>query len=44
MGNNDVTKTTCIGTIPLELKNNFTRVLKGHIAVVTCNLKKLMAY
>ncbi len=39
-GTTDVTRTTCKGTIPLELKNNFTRVLKGHIAVVTCNLKK----
>ena len=23
-----------------HIKNNFTRVLKGHIAVVTCNLKQ----
>ena len=23
-----------------QIKNNFTRVLKGHIAVVTCNLKQ----
>ena len=39
-GTTDVTRTTCNGTIPIKLKNNFTRVLKGHIAVVTCNLKQ----
>ena len=39
-GTTDVTRTTCKGTITTKLKNNFTRVLKGHIAVVTCNLKQ----
>ncbi len=39
-GTTDITRTTCSGSIPDHIKNNFTRVLKGHIAVVTCNLKK----
>ena len=39
-GTTDVTRTTCAGRVSHELKNNFTRVLKGHIAVVTCNLNK----
>ncbi len=39
-GTTDVTRTTCNGKIPINIKNNFTRVLKGHIAVVTCNLKQ----
>ena len=39
-GTTDVTRTTCTGVISSEIKNNFTRVLKGHIAVVNCNLKK----
>tara|TARA_B100000989_G_scaffold280142_1_gene243342 strand:+ start:5512 stop:7185 length:1674 start_codon:yes stop_codon:yes gene_type:complete len=39
-GTTDVTRTTCSGKITNKIKNNFTRVLKGHIAVVTCNLKK----
>ena len=39
-GTTDVTRTTCNGKIPIKIKNNFTRVLKGHIAVVTCNLKQ----
>ena len=28
------------GKISNKIKNNFTRVLKGHIAVVTCEFKK----
>ncbi len=39
-GTTDITRTTCSGLIPNNIKNNFTRVLKGHIAVATCNLKK----
>ena len=39
-GTTDVTRTMCSGKISKEIKNNFTRVLKGHIAVVTCDLKK----
>ncbi len=39
-GTTDVTRTTCAGKASIAIKNNFTRVLKGHIAVVTCDLKK----
>ncbi len=39
-GTTDVTRTTCNGKISSKIKNNFTRVLKGHISVATCNLKK----
>ena len=39
-GTTDVTRTICFGKVSNKIKNNFTRVLKGHIAVVTCNLKK----
>ena len=39
-GTTDVTRTICLVKISKKIKNNFTRVLKGHIAVVTCNLKK----
>ena len=39
-GTTDVTRTTCAGKVTNKIKNNFTRVLKGHIAVFTCNLKK----
>ena len=39
-GTTDITRTTCSGSVPNHIKNNFTRVLKGHIAVATCNLKK----
>ena len=41
-GTTDVTRTMCSGKISKEIKNNFTRVLKGHIAVVTCDLKKIL--
>ena len=37
-GTTDVTRTTCLGKVSNSIKNNFTRVLKGHIAVVKCNL------
>ena len=39
-GTTDVTRTTCSGKVSKNIKNNFTKVLKGHIAVATCNLKK----
>ena len=39
-GTTDITRTTCSGKVSNIIKNNFTRVLKGHIAVITCNLKK----
>ncbi len=39
-GTTDITRTTISGKASSSVKNNFTRVLKGHIAVVTCNLKK----
>lgn len=32
-GTTDVTRTVAIGTPTLEMKENFTRVLKGHIAI-----------
>ena len=38
-GTTDVTRTICLGKIQNSVKNNFTRVLKGHIAVINCNLK-----
>ncbi len=39
-GTTDVTRTMCLGKVSNEIKNTFTRVLKGHIAVVSANLKK----
>ena len=39
-GTTDVTRTICFNKIKNEIKNNFTRVLKGHIAVIKCNIKK----
>ena len=39
-GTTDVTRTISLGKIPTNIKNIFTRVLKGHIAVITSNLKK----
>ena len=38
-GTTDVTRTICSGKVNNKIKENFTRVLKGHIAVTTCNLK-----
>ena len=37
-GTTDVTRTTCLGKVSNKIKNNFTRVLKGHIAVVNYKL------
>ena len=39
-GTTDVTRTISRGKISNAIKNNFTRVLQGHIAVVTSNLSK----
>ena len=39
-GTTDVTRTVCYGKVINEIKNNFTRVLKGHISVVSCNINK----
>ena len=39
-GTTDVTRTICCGKIPNKIKDNFTRVLKGHIAVVTYDLDR----
>ena len=41
-GTTDVTRTISSGKVKDTIKNNFTRVLKGHIAVATCNLKKIL--
>ena len=39
-GTTDVTRTISLQNLDKRIKNIFTRVLKGHIAVVTFNLKK----
>ena len=39
-GTTDVTRTICFAKPKKEIKNIFTRVLKGHIAVVKSNLNK----
>ena len=39
-GTTDVTRTMCFSDQPPKIKNIFTKVLKGHIAVATYNLKK----
>ena len=39
-GTTDVTRTISSGKVPQIVKNNFTRVLKGHMAVINCDLKK----
>tara|TARA_B100000686_G_C16797614_1_gene983555 strand:- start:2772 stop:4502 length:1731 start_codon:yes stop_codon:yes gene_type:complete len=39
-GTTDVTRTMCFADQPQRIKNIFTRVLKGHIGVVTYKLKK----
>ena len=39
-GTTDVTRTISLQNFDKRIKNIFTRVLKGHIAVVTFNLKK----
>jgi Xaa-Pro aminopeptidase len=39
-GTTDVTRTIAIGTPTPEMKDRFTRVLKGHIALATCRFPK----
>ncbi len=39
-GTTDITRTTCLGVVNDKIKSNFTRVLKGHIAVISCDLNK----
>ena len=39
-GTTDVTRTICFSNPPKKIKDIFTKVLKGHIAVATTNLKK----
>ena len=39
-GTTDVTRTICVGKVSNSIKDNFTRVLKGHISVITSDLKK----
>ncbi len=39
-GTTDVTRTTCSDKVSINIKNNFTRVLKGHIAVYLCDLSR----
>ena len=40
-GTTDVTRTICFGKPSNFIRNIYTRVLKGHIAVATTNLKKI---
>ena len=40
-GTTDVTRTICFSKPTLKIKNIFTRVLKGHIAVFNTNLKTI---
>ena len=39
-GTTDITRTICCGKVSNIVKANYTRVLKGHIGVIECNLKK----
>ena len=39
-GTTDVTRTVCFSNVSIRIKEIFTRVLKGHIAVVLSNIKK----
>ena len=39
-GTTDVTRTVCFSNVSDKVKNIFTRVLKGHIAVALSNIKK----
>ena len=39
-GTTDITRTICIGTPTQEMKENYTRVLKGHIAVANARFEK----
>ena len=40
MGTNRCTRTICFSNVSNRVKSIFTRVLKGHIAVVLSNIKK----
>jgi len=40
-GTTDVTRTMCFSNQPISIKNIYTKVLKGHIAVAKTNLNKL---
>jgi Xaa-Pro aminopeptidase len=39
-GTTDITRTVAIGTPTPEMRDRFTRVLKGHIAIATCRFPK----
>ena len=39
-GTTDITRTICSGKVSNTIKDNFTRVLKGHISVITCDLNE----
>ena len=39
-GTTDVTRTVCFSNVSIRIKEIFTRVLKGHIAVILSNIKK----
>ena len=39
-GTTDITRTTCSGKVTSRLRDNFTRVLQGHIAVIKSDLDK----
>jgi Xaa-Pro aminopeptidase len=39
-GTTDVTRTIAIGEVTPEMRDRFTRVLKGHIALATCRFPK----
>ena len=39
-GTTDITRTVILGTPTKEQKDRFTRVLKGHIAISTCDFKQ----
>ena len=39
-GTTDVTRTVCFSNVSNKIKDIFTRVLKGHIAVALSNIKK----
>lgn len=39
-GTTDVTRTVAIGTPTQEMKDRFTRVLKGHIGIALCEMEK----
>ena len=41
-GTTDVTRTICFSKQNQKIKNIYTRVLKGHIAVATTNLEKMI--